>query len=395
MFRLIILAIAAATFFPQLADGQLAAAEEDTLRQAAQGEVVRLTELAAARPRLARIPLVISNAGGPQFLLSDKPEYFLTGDGIALQEKVKPGVVRLYLYHVPDPAGPRKTITAVIENLGTEPLALRFLHYAFPSPGADYARIAKQGLLEFFSSVPETAPQFIRPGHRQVLDTKLDSTTVRRDELVHGFYEFEIDQPARVTVFERSPEQSSVKVIDDLPKLPRVLPGESQGNGAGRGLFLSSDFLVTNGPGFVLNTTNGAMQLVVADGRRDPWIAGRDGIDGLESRDSGNYGVIYRIHLVRASGDGRALALLLCKAGGNTRWCGQLAAVVQVSGGAWPAGIVALPAHATAFGQTGEMAVVQKFPPLPPGQTDVVELTYSPPGASCMPTPFLFVPYGP
>ncbi|MDB6020907.1 MAG: hypothetical protein JWQ04_764 [Pedosphaera sp.] len=50
------------------------------------------------------VPVKITDARCPQLLLSDKPEYFYTGNGIASQEEVKAGKVRLYIYHVPQPA---------------------------------------------------------------------------------------------------------------------------------------------------------------------------------------------------------------------------------------------------------------------------------------------------
>ncbi|HZQ46568.1 MAG TPA: hypothetical protein VFC07_06130, partial [Verrucomicrobiae bacterium] len=264
---------------------------------APQGSVVRLDALWAKQRDLPAVPVKISAADGPQFLFSDKPEYFYTGNGIALQEEVKPGVVRLYLYHVPDPVHGPKTISAVIENLGSKPMKIRFLHYAFPKPGRDYYRIGKTGLIDFFNSTPEKAARRIPVGGRAVIDPRLDQTIVTGDDLAHGFYEFKIDQPARISTFERDPDQKSVEVIDHLPKLPLDLPGR-RANGAGRGLFLTSNFNVTGEDGFVVDTGRGPMRLILADGRRDQTIKGRDDITQTDSvRDSGNYGTMYRIRL--------------------------------------------------------------------------------------------------
>ncbi|MBE0545028.1 MAG: copper amine oxidase [Verrucomicrobia bacterium] len=387
-----LLALAAANM--ESAAAELIAADQEALRGAKQGGVVEMPDLTARRATLPRLPVAIVAAGGPQFLFSDKPEYFLTGNGIALQEGVQPGVVRLYVYHVPTPTNSAKTISAVIENLGAEPMTLRFVRRAFPPPGGHYHAIAKTALAEFFGATPETNVRTIPPGGRTALDPKLDAATATRDQLVHAFYEFEITQPARVTVFQRDPQQRSVEVIDTLPKLPSVIPGKDSGSGAGRGLFLASDFVVTNSPGVVLDTSHGPMQLIVADGRGDPWIKGRDSIENREARNVGNYGTVYRVRLTRASSDGRGLALLMAKTGGGP-WCGALAAAVQVNAGRWPGGIVNLPSDRVAFGGTNELVLIQKFPPVPRGQTDVIEIVYSPPGASCLPTPFLFVPIAP
>jgi hypothetical protein len=87
------------------------------LRAARPGAVVQLPEFLQQRADLPFVPANIAPDVGPQLLLSDKPEYFLTGNGLALQEDVQPGIVRLYLYHVPTPSDARKTITAEVEAL--------------------------------------------------------------------------------------------------------------------------------------------------------------------------------------------------------------------------------------------------------------------------------------
>src|SRR5439155_11051737 len=140
-------------------------------------------------------------------------------------------------------------------------------------------RIAKDALKAFLSSQPEKTARRVLPGKPAVLDPRMDATIVTKDQLVHGFYEFEIDQPARVSVFQRDPEQTSVEILHQLPKLPRALPGTKTGNGAGRGLFRTCNFTVTNESNFILDTTNGPMQLIVGDGKREPWIQGHDSIE--------------------------------------------------------------------------------------------------------------------
>jgi hypothetical protein len=378
------------------AGGALNAADEEALRKASQGAVVRMENFMKDRRDLPRLTVKIDEAQGPQFLLSDRPEYFLTENGIALQEEVKPGVVRLYIYHVPEATAGGKVISAVIENLGRKPMSLRFLRYAFPAPGTDYQRIAKDGLNAFLRSEPEKTARSVSPGKPETLDPRMDQTVARKDQLVHGFYEFEIDQPARVSVFQRDPEQISSEAIESLPKLPRILPGKKSGNGAGRGIFRTCNFTVTNESSYVVDTTNGPTQLIVADGKRDGWIRGHDSIENKDdARDAGNYGVMYRIRLTRASSDGRGLALLLCNLNARSQWCGRLAAAVEVNEGVFPGGVVRLPKEQPVFGEAEEAALIQKFPPLPKGKTGTIELVYSPPGAACIPTPLLLVPYQP
>src|SRR5690606_32651141 len=110
------------------------------------------------------------------------------------------------VYHVPEPTGIPKVITAMIENLGDEPMNLRFHRASFPKPSGRYHEIAKSALADFFERKPGPPARRIAPGERVAVDPKMDAAVVRKDQLVHGFYEFEIDQPARITTLQRNPD---------------------------------------------------------------------------------------------------------------------------------------------------------------------------------------------
>jgi hypothetical protein len=369
----------------------VAPGESTALGLAKPGDIVLLTNL---WPKQAELPVVATKVlpgeDSAQLLLSDAPEYF-PSNGISLQEEVKPGVVRLYVYHVPEPAG-RKVISAVVENRGNKTMGLKMLRRAFPQPGMDYYRIGKQGLLQYFNSKPEESLSRIRPGERWVVDSRMDTALVTTNDLVHGIFEFEVDQPAMVSVFQRNPEQLSTNVVAKLPKLNcDHCPG-----GAGRGIFTNSSYAVENATGGVIDTANGAMQLVIADGKKDKWIRGTDSIDGKQDvKNAGNYGVMYHVRLKYRSSNGQGVACLITRKKGYDGGCGWQAAAVRAGAGEFPAGVVAIPANKIIYGEANETVLIQKFPPVPEGKTGEVEFIYSPPGASCLPTPLLLVPYKP
>jgi hypothetical protein len=366
------------------------ASVDEILRESRPGQIVTLPDLSLADVPTLAVERI--DAHGPQLLFSDMPEYFRSGDGIAIQEEVRPGIVRLYLYHVPEPGEKKKIISAVIENLADEPTTMRFLRYSFPAPGTDYHKIGKAGLLGYFTSKSGDSAITIAPHGRAVIDPELDKAIVTKDMLVHAIYEFEIDRPAQITTFQRDPSADSLAIIDKLPRLPRIVADKP--SGAGRGLFLTSDFDVKPKNDRPMDTSGGPVQIVVADGKSDPWITGRDSIAGIEGVVKGNYGVMYRIKLRRSSSDGRALALLMCNARGG-QWCRYSAAAVMVSDGLFPGGATSLPADQVRFGTFPEAVVIQRFAPIAPGETGTIEFTYSPPGASCLPTPLLLIPYKP
>jgi hypothetical protein len=369
---------------------QIPHAAVESAKTAKQGAIVRIENVDLNA--LPMLDVEIKDAGGPQFLLSDKPEYFRTGNGIAMQEQVKPGVVRLYIYHVPTPGTDNKIISAVIENTGESEMRFRFLKRVFPQPGKDYHLIGKNGLLGFYNAKPQDEVRTLAPGARMAIDPQMDESVVSTDMLVHGFYEFEIDQPARVTVFQRDRDQDGLRVIDDLPKLPRVLEGHHP-SGAGRGLFHVSERTVSLPDGQTFDTAGGAMQVVLADGKRDGWIEGVDSLTpDAPSPNKGNYGVMYRIRLRYTSSDGRGLALLVFNARSGARWCEYQASAAVVSEGEMPAGTVAIPADRVRYGGPPETVLLQRFAPAPADETREIELLWSPPGASCLPNPLILLP---
>ena len=355
---------------------------------------VRAAGLSAAKPGdMLRIPLVLQDVpihaltiapvSGPTLLVSDQPETF-PHDGIALWERVEPGPVRLYLYHLPSASG--KTITAVVENLSDESLHARFLRYGAPHPSQDYYHVAQKGLLGFFAASSDLVVT-VAPRARAPLDAELDGRTAQSGALVHAFYEIELDQPARISVLQRG---AGVDSADAAGSLHAVARGRG---GAGRGQFRTADFEVTAREPY--DTASGAARLVVADGVVDPWIQGADGLGGA-GQNKGNYGALYRFRLKHRSTDGRALALVMSgsirKTGGI---CGGLATAVRVERGVFPAQTVSVPAAGKLSAPFPEAVVLQRYGPVPAGETGTIEFTYSPPGSACLPTPLVLVPYKP
>lgn len=360
------------------------------LRSARPGQRVMTPFLSA--DGIGVLPVELRRSGeSPQYLLSDKPEYFRTGDGIAMQEEVKPGVVRLYLYHVPEPTGAKKVVASVIENLSNEPMRLEMLRRGAPAPSGDYHALAKQALADYWDeSWVRPAPVVVPPRGRVLVDEALSSAVVTKDILVHGLYEFRVDRPARVTVFQKDPG-APIEVMDRLPKLPLVLPGFHP-SGAGRGLFAGADVDGELAGGGVYDTARGVRQIVVADGVTDAWVTGRDSLTpGVPAVNKGNYGVMYRLKLRLKSTDGRRVALLIAT-DRSGRWCEAAGATVRVREGTGPARTLLLPSDTPRFQRMPEACVIGTLAPKP-GEVIEVELTYSPPGASCLPTPILLVPF--
>src|SRR5665213_1608100 len=388
---IIILAVVSLAFCVRAADMGLSVEAQESLRLGHQQSVLQMPEL--MNEKWPVIPVKVSPLPGPQLLFSDMPEYIGQSNGITMMQDVLAGTYRLYIYHVPGSKDSAKTISAVVENLGTQPLEVRFLHAAFPPPGVDYAAMGVAGLMEFFTNSTLPRPLLIAPHACAALDPRLDETIGADPQLIHAFFEFQVSQPARIAVLQRNTNQSSTNIFDTLPILPRQLPGRKL-SGAGRGVFPTADLAVVNQPGTVLDTAEGVQRLVLADGRRDPWVKGTDGLAGnMEVTNKGSYGVVYRIRLAYTSSDGRGWALLVGaggrRRGGETRPM----AALKVSDGVWNGGWIGLAGPRPQVKERGAAALVQEFAPPAGGGTNFVEIIYSPPGGSSLPTPIFFAPF--
>lgn len=326
---------------------------------------------------------------GPQFIISDDPEYIRVPEAIALKEAVVPGSVRLYVYNVngvKEPAKIDRKIIAVLKNTGKKPMHMRMLKYSSQKPSLNYFQIGKQGLADYFASNGSEVIKTIAPGKSISIDEKLDRHIVKYDELVHGFYEFVIDQPGEVSVVQMAPGTPVQTAAD---KITNIIPfGHAN---AGRGIFGVSNYKILNDK--PIDTKDGVVQLMVADGASDPWVVGKESHSGAMSKLAGNYGVMYDVELKWKSTDGKGLALVTWNSrSADDKWCGGMAMSMVVSGGKFPEGIIQLPKDKLITRKAPEAVLVQVFKPSADGKEQTIKLTYSPPGASCLPTPLIFIP---
>ncbi|QQE12067.1 hypothetical protein JD969_00920 [Planctomycetota bacterium] len=364
------------------------------LKKSKPGQIINVEELNLSTTTTPTIDVNREDVPGTQFLLSDMPEYFHTGNGIAMQERVWAGTVRLYTYHVPTPTDPKKKITAVIENLSNAPMTFRFTRYAFPTPGNYYQKVAKEGMTQFLSKKnPYKKPRRLNPGERMVIDPQMDKYVTKKDDLVHAFHEFEISEGGRVTVFQCDIDDDPLTVIDTLPKLPRKFKDHPR-SGAGRGLFKIADYNITpSGEDYVYDTAEGIKQIVLADGKRDNWMTGYDHITDLPIANKGNYGALYNIKINWKSSDNKNLALIAYTPLDTGKWCRHRAMVLNVNHGNHRGGTIQIPSKNVTWDQLPQAVLIQSYKINNNSNVQTIELQYTPPGASCLPIPFVLVPY--
>lgn len=367
---------------------QLSKEQNQQLLQAQQGDISKINSLNLNQ--LPQINYKKTILPGPRYIISDDPEYIRVPEAIALQEQLEPGNIRFYLYNVNGVVSPKKMdrkITAVLKNTGNSPMHIRMLKYSSQKPSTNYFKVGKQGLADYFASAGQKNIRTIKPGEAISLDEQLEKQITRYDELVHGFYEFVIDQRGELSVLQTAPEISGPQA---LKKISNILPSKSQ-SGAGRGTYGISNYLVEAES--TLDTKNGITELTLADGNKDPWITGREGHTGAVSTLSGNYGVMYDIRMKWKSTDGKGLALVTWNSrSSDNKWCNGMAASMVVSKGKFEQGIIQLPKNELVTKGAPELVLIQLFTPEVDGKEQEIKLTYSPPGASCLPTPLVFIP---
>jgi len=366
----------------------ITAGQSQKLKGAKQGEIVYLENFFDQDfPKIQYEKIVLP---GPQYIISDDPEYIRVPEAIVLQEALQPGAVRLYLYNVNGVEKPRKIerkITVILKNTGMDHMHVKMLKNTLQSPGTDYFRIAKKSLTDYFSNPISHNEKIIAPGKAISIDEKLERNLVNYNELVHGIFEFVIDQPGELTVVQTDPETEGGQALADI----HTIHPPSHIN-AGRGIFGISNYLIKVGD--TLDTAAGITALIIADGKQDQWIKGIDTGTGQVTRLAGNYGVIYNIELNWKSTNGMRLALITWNPhSGESRYCGGMANAMIVSEGKFPEGVIQIPSDRLITTGAPEAVLIQVFEPSETEDINPIEITYSPPGASCLPTPLIFIPF--
>lgn len=357
------------------------------LKNAIEGEVVVLDNF--LDPNFKKIAYKQTISPGPQFLISDDPEYIRIPEAIAMQEEVQPGAVRLYVYNVngiKEPQQMPRKINAVLKNLGKENLHLRMLKYSSQKPSTNYFQIGKQGLADYFSSEEKGNVRVVKPGEVIAIDKAFDKHIVKYDELVHGLYEFVVDQPAQISVLQFAPEKTAVQAfaaIDTIIPFSHV--------NAGRGIFPVSNYKIVSKD--TIDTKDGVSQLIVADGNDDPWITGTIGADKQDAKNAGNYGVIYNTSIKWKSTEGKGLALITWNSrSGDNQWCGGMGLTMELFDHNNQKSVVQFPSDRLVTKSAPEAILLKIYKPDPTKEIQEINFTYSPPGASCLPTPLILVP---
>jgi hypothetical protein len=164
-----------------------------------------------------------------------------------------------------------------------------------------------------------------------VLDSTYTTTDVSNGELLHGIWDYTMDQPHEVIICMHTPSSDPVTVCPALPLHPRDALHQ-------RGTFNASNKHYTNMPGFAIETSLGILNVPLSAGTaNDSYIVGVDVTDGMPQTLLGNYGILYNISLYIASLDEKNMSFVVVPLGGE--WGGA----IETQPGITPGGVFLLP----------------------------------------------------
>ena len=364
----------------------MAAAEYDTppaldtaLRGASVGEVIDWPNPSVFQvPALNAAPNRLEPGGGT-LLYSDDPEKS-PGAGILYQETVYEGMGRVYLYHTNDTQTPSR-FSIVLENTGDEAITITPGRRALSLVSADYIRVGRTAVQEFYEMEPPFAESFSIPaGERALLDSELDSMTAGNTELLGTIHDFTTTGPVRVSTVmvngggDTLAEFPAMEFLEDdgflregtFPETTRTAPGDS----------------------YAYDMSSGVARLRIGDNNAqgaDPPSEGLDAQSGDPGELRGNYGITYEIDVEVVNPGGRKLAVLLNPRGGDyggyirTTYDGQETSTL-------------VPSDSPVIPPTTEAGVCALLEPNHANGTLTLELI--PAGASSLAIDLLLVPYG-
>lgn len=326
------------------------------------------------------IPMTQSWSGG-KLIFSDSPEK-PGARGKLYEDAGLPATSgsaynRIFLYHVNGRTdGTRMKFTALLRNTGSTAGTLTVQKKGTAGPTTSYVYAGKVTFKRWLDSLAGAGIS-VPAGAWVEIDASFGAASAAKDFLLHGLWDYSFNQPHTMTICALDEPDAPITVCPGLPVLPRDTHQ--------RGTFPSADKIYDTASGYTINTTDGMTQFPIAGNTaNDSNAVGLDMTDGSSQTLAGNFGILYRIHLVTAAGDGRNLGFLLNPRGGA--WGGA----VWTMPGLTPGGKFLIPETTTWLSDNTKGAVEGKYAP---GTGTTSWLQFMPTGGASFPVRFVTVPY--
>jgi len=282
---------------------------------------------------------------------------------------------RIFIYHVNGNSKKRLKLAVLLKNLGSSTGELKVQKSGTAGPATSYLYVGKMAFLRWLQS-SAGSPVNVPAGGTVRMTTAIE-TSMAYNYLMHGIYDYSFDKPHQITVCVLYDSD------DPLSKCPgfNVLSRD----GHQRGTFPSADKIYDTATDVQIDTAGGIAQLPLAAGStNDGWAVGVDATDNSPQTLTGNYGVVYKMHLNTKSTDGKKLGFLMNPRGGA--WGGAVWPVTGIT----PGGKFLIPETTTSLSDNTKGAVAGKYEP---GSSFTFWMQFMPTGGSSLPLRFVAVPY--
>jgi len=326
------------------------------------------------------INMVETWAGG-KLIFSDSPEkpttrgklYFDT----ALPATSGTDYHRVYLYHVNGKASGKMKFSVLIKNTSNVNAVLTVQKAGTAGPTTSYLYAGKLAYLRWLQSAAG-APRNVPAGAWIRLDTTFDVTQANPNNLLHGIWDYSMDQSHEILVVALDQNDDPISVGPTLSLLGRDVNHQ-------RGTFPHCDKVYDTDTGVQYDTLDDIASFPLGGNTTDDTAAaGTDATDGTPMTLAGNYGVNYRIHLLTKSGDGRSLGVLVNPRGGA--WGGATWVMPGITAG----GKFLLPPTTGSNSDNTKGTILGKWNP---GASLTIWAQFMPTGGSSFPVRFVFVPF--
>ncbi|HZV36952.1 MAG TPA: hypothetical protein VFB72_20415 [Verrucomicrobiae bacterium] len=318
--------------------------------------------------------------GGGVLIFSDSPESPTTRGMLykdtTLGATTSGNPNRIFVYHENNNSSSSMKFSVLIKNNGSSSGTLTVVQGGYSGPSTDFPYVGK---MAFYRWLTNTGSSGASVGAGQIvrLDTGFDSISAAQGYVMHGIWDYTFTQPHTVMVCALNPADNPITVGPGLSLLARDVHE--------RGTFSYCNKTDDTTSGEVIDTAAGIQQFPIG-GNDDSDITGHDNSVSppTSETDSGNYGVLYRMHLSTSASDGQSLGVVITPRAGN--WGGA----VYAESGILSGGKFLIPPSTTVFSDESEAAVEGEYNP---GSGFTVWLQFMPTAASSFPVRFMTVPY--
>jgi len=349
------------------------------LKAATQAQVISLSGINPINcPTLA---MTGSWTGGKLFF-SDSPETPTSAGKLYFDTSV-PATVgtdyhRIFLYHVNGKASGKMKFSAMIKNTGTASATLTVQKIGTSGPTTSFLYAGKLAYQRWLVSTAGT-PRTVAPGAWIRVDTSFDALQASPGNLLHGIWDYKMDQPHEVLIVALNQNDDPISVGPGLPLLARDTHD--------RGTFPFCDKVYDTDSGVTFDTAGDIKSFPIGGGTSpDDFAVGMDTTDGTPMTLAGNFGVNYKIHVNTISTDGKNIGIMINPRGGQ--WGGAVWAMA----GVFPSGKILIPPTTASTGDNTKGAVEGKYVP---GAGLTIWAQFMPTGGSSFPVRCVLVPYTP